>query len=79
MNDQASPGLSTFEERVRAGRFVMTAEIAPPVSADAQDLRAQGVAEVFTPADFDITDIVGRIVDEIRRAHSLEPVPTMEG
>ena len=48
-------------------------------SADAQALRAQGVAEVFTPADFDITDIVGRIVDEIRRAHSLEPVPTMEG
>src|SRR5271167_1531235 len=38
MNDQASPSLSTFEERVRAGRFVMTAEIAPPVSCDAQDL-----------------------------------------
>ena len=47
--------------------------------ADAEALRAQGVAEVFTPADFDITAIVGRIVDEIRRAHRLEPVPTMEG
>ena len=38
MNDQASPGLSTFEESLRAGRFVMTAEVAPPVSCDAQDL-----------------------------------------
>jgi ethylmalonyl-CoA mutase len=46
--------------------------------ADAKALRAQGVAAVFTPADFDITAIVGRIVDEIRRAHGLEPVPTME-
>ena len=56
---------------------VVVGGIIPP--ADAQDLRAQGVAAVFTPADFDITAIVGRIVDEIRRAHRLEPVPTMEG
>ena len=28
----------TFAERLRAGRFVMTAEVAPPVSCDAQDL-----------------------------------------
>jgi ethylmalonyl-CoA mutase len=46
--------------------------------ADAQALRTQGVAAVFTPADFDITVIIGRIVGEIRRAHGLEPVPTME-
>ena len=51
---------------------VVVGGIIPP--ADAQDLRAQGVAAVFTPADFDITAIVGRIVDEIRRAHRLEPV-----
>ena len=50
---------------------VVVGGIIPP--ADAQALRAQGVAEVFTPADFDITVIVGRIVDEIRRAHRLEP------
>ena len=56
---------------------VVVGGIIPP--ADAQDLRAQGVAAVFTPADFDITAIVGRIVDEIRRAHRLEPVPTIEG
>ncbi len=38
MNDQSTPLLHTFEERLRAGRFVMTAEVAPPVSCDAQDL-----------------------------------------
>jgi ethylmalonyl-CoA mutase len=48
-------------------------------AGDARDLRAQGVAAVFTPADFGITAIVGRIVDVIRRAHGLEPVLTMEG
>ena len=56
---------------------VVVGGIIPP--ADAQDLRAQGVAAVFTPADFDITAIVGRIVDEIRHTHRLEPVPTIEG
>jgi ethylmalonyl-CoA mutase len=55
---------------------VVVGGIIPP--ADAQALCAHGVAEVFTPADFDITAIVGRIVYEIRRAHSLEPAPTME-
>jgi ethylmalonyl-CoA mutase len=48
-------------------------------ASDARDLRAQGVAAVFTPADFGMTAIVGRIVDVIRRAHGLEPVLTMEG
>jgi (2R)-ethylmalonyl-CoA mutase len=48
-------------------------------AGDARDLRAQGVAAVFTPADFGITAIVGRIVDVIRRAHGLDPVLTMEG
>jgi methylenetetrahydrofolate reductase (NADH) len=38
MNDQESPDLRTFQERLRAGRFVMTAEIVPPDSCDAQDL-----------------------------------------
>jgi ethylmalonyl-CoA mutase len=55
---------------------VVVGGIIPP--ADAQTLCAYGVAEVFTPADFDITAIVGRIVYEIRRAHGLEPLPTME-
>ena len=45
--------------------------IIPP--ADAASLLAQGVAAVFTPRDFDITAIIGRIVDEIRLAHKLQP------
>jgi (2R)-ethylmalonyl-CoA mutase len=56
--------------------------IIPP--ADAAALRAQGVAAVFTPADTGLTEIVGRLVDEIRRARDLPPWPqgparTMKG
>jgi len=43
-------------------------------SADAADLRAAGVAAVFTPKDFGITEIIGRIVDEIRTANKLDPL-----
>jgi (2R)-ethylmalonyl-CoA mutase len=39
--------------------------------ADAERLRADGVAAVFTPKDYDITAVMGRVVDEIRRAHGL--------
>ena len=42
-------------------------------AADAESLRSQGVAAVFTPKDFGITTIIGRIVDEIRLAHKLQP------
>ncbi|MFC4030991.1 protein meaA [Streptomyces polygonati] len=41
-------------------------------AADARELRAAGVAAVFTPRDFGITGIIGRIVDEIRLANKLE-------
>jgi (2R)-ethylmalonyl-CoA mutase len=41
-------------------------------AADGAALRAAGVAAVFTPKDFGITEIIGRIVDEIRRANKLE-------
>ncbi|MFH8223164.1 protein meaA [Streptomyces sp. NPDC018057] len=41
---------------------------------DAEQLRAAGVAAVFTPKDFDITGIIGRIVDEIRKANKLDPL-----
>ena len=44
-------------------------------AADAEDLRAPGVAAVFTPKDFGITEIIGRIVEEIRRARDLPPWP----
>ncbi|GLF99846.1 protein meaA [Streptomyces yaizuensis] len=42
--------------------------------ADAAALRAAGVAAVFTPKDFGITEIIGRIVDEIRTANRLDPL-----
>jgi methylenetetrahydrofolate reductase (NADPH) len=38
MNDQGSPSPRTFEERLQAGGFIMTAEVVPPLSCDAQDL-----------------------------------------
>ncbi|WP_432107821.1 protein meaA [Streptomyces sp. AA1529] len=40
-------------------------------SADARALCEAGVAAVFTPKDFGITGIIGRIVDEIRSQHKL--------
>ncbi|MFC9424422.1 protein meaA [Streptomyces sp. NPDC056987] len=43
-------------------------------NADAEALRAAGVAAVFTPKDFGITEIIGRIVDEIRQANRLDPL-----
>ncbi|MEU9797247.1 protein meaA [Streptomyces sparsogenes] len=43
-------------------------------AADAAALRQAGVAAVFTPKDFGITEIIGRIVDEIRTANQLDPL-----
>ena len=48
-------------------------------AADAEALRAEGVAAVFTPKDFEITAIISGIVDVIRRAHKLEPWPGRPG
>ncbi|OON81741.1 protein meaA [Streptomyces tsukubensis] len=41
---------------------------------DAETLLRSGVAAVFTPKDFGITGIIGRIVDEIRTANKLDPL-----
>jgi ethylmalonyl-CoA mutase len=43
---------------------VVVGGIIPP--EDAEALRAQGVAKVFTPKDFELTEIVDQIVDLIR-------------
>ncbi|MER5545449.1 protein meaA [Streptomyces sp. NPDC001118] len=43
-------------------------------NGDAEQLRTAGVAAVFTPKDFDITGIIGAIVDEIRKANKLDPL-----
>ena len=40
--------------------------------SDARELESQGIAAVFTPKDFGMTDIMGRIVDEIRKANHLD-------
>jgi (2R)-ethylmalonyl-CoA mutase len=48
-------------------------------AADAESLRAEGVAAVFTPKDFGITTIIGRIVDEIRLANKLQPWQSRPG
>ncbi|MGY1710959.1 methylmalonyl-CoA mutase family protein [Geodermatophilus sp. SYSU D00758] len=45
---------------------------------DARRLRELGVARVFTPKDFALTDIMGQIVDVVREAHGLgerQPAP----
>jgi (2R)-ethylmalonyl-CoA mutase len=41
--------------------------------ADAVRLKEQGVAAVFTPKDYDLTAVMGRIVDVVRAAHGLAP------
>jgi (2R)-ethylmalonyl-CoA mutase len=39
--------------------------------SDARALREQGVAAIFTPKDFGLTQIMGEMVDEIRRSRGL--------
>jgi (2R)-ethylmalonyl-CoA mutase len=40
--------------------------------SDGRRLRELGVAAVYTPKDFGLTEIMGGIVDQIRRAHALD-------
>ncbi|WP_229051342.1 protein meaA [Aeromicrobium sp. Leaf350] len=40
--------------------------------SDARRLEEAGIAAVFTPKDFGITDIMDRVVDEIRKANDLD-------
>src|SRR3712207_7791788 len=40
--------------------------------SDGRRLREQGVARVFTPKDFGLTDIMGQIVDVVREANGLD-------
>ena len=37
---------------------------------DAEALRGAGVAAVFTPKDFEITDVLSRIVDAVQAART---------
>src|SRR6202167_2771515 len=56
MNDQSNPGPRTLEQRLRAGRFVITAELAPPVSCDAHDLRRKAAPLKGFPDAVNVTD-----------------------
>jgi (2R)-ethylmalonyl-CoA mutase len=49
---------------------VVVGGIIPP--ADAAVLLAQGVADVFTPKDYDLNVVMGRILEAIRRANGLK-------
>ncbi|RYI98719.1 MAG: protein meaA, partial [Actinomycetales bacterium] len=40
--------------------------------SDGRRLEESGIAAVFTPKDFGMTDIMGRIVDEVRKANGLD-------
>jgi (2R)-ethylmalonyl-CoA mutase len=46
---------------------------------DAAELRARGVAAVFTPKDYSLPQVLARVVGEIRRAHGLPPLPAVPG
>jgi ethylmalonyl-CoA mutase len=48
-------------------------------AGDAAKLREMGVSAVFTPKDFGLTEIMGRIVDEIRSAHDLAELVQTSG
>jgi (2R)-ethylmalonyl-CoA mutase len=41
---------------------------------DARRLKEQGVARVFTPKDFELTDILRSVVDVVREANGLSPL-----
>jgi methylenetetrahydrofolate reductase (NADPH) len=59
MNEQPTPLPVTFKDKLKAGRFVMTAELVPPASCDAQDLLRKA-AELKGLADaVNITDGAG--------------------
>ena len=47
--------------------------------SDAVRLKELGVAEVFTPKDFGLTEIMARFVDVIRASRGLDPVTVPAG
>ena len=55
-----------------ASAWVLNVQREEVARAFAEDwLREQGVARVFTPKDFGLTDIMGQVVDVIREANGL--------
>jgi methylenetetrahydrofolate reductase (NADPH) len=68
MTDTPRPPASQFEEKLRAGRFVITAEIAPPVSFDPADLLRKAVPLRS------LTDAVNVTDGASARAHLSAPI-----
>ena len=56
---------------------VIVGGIIPP--ADAERLRAAGVAAVYTPKDFEINAILGEIVKEVEARHDAELIVQRRG
>src|ERR1700691_3445055 len=59
MNEQATPLPYTLQDRLREGRFVMTAELAPPVSFNAQELVPRAAALKGMADAVNVTDGAG--------------------
>ena len=59
MNEQSTPGPTSFAERLRGGHFVITAEVAPPVSCDAEDLRRKAAPLKGVVDAVNVTDGAG--------------------
>ncbi len=59
MNDQPLTGPTSFAERMQARRFAVTAEITPPVSCDADDLRRKAAPLMGLAAAVNLTDGAG--------------------
>jgi 5,10-methylenetetrahydrofolate reductase len=59
MNKQNTPQPHTFAERLRAGRFVMTVEVTPPLSCDPEDLLRKAVPLRGLADAVNITDGAG--------------------
>jgi len=57
--NQSTPVPHTLEERLQAGQFVLTAELAPPVSCDAEDLRRKAAPLKGLPDAVNVTDGAG--------------------
>jgi len=56
---------------------VVVGGIIPP--GDAARLTELGVAAVFTPKDFRLTDVMARVLATIRSANGLDPQPSETG
>src|SRR5215467_5901130 len=59
MNEARTPAAGTLQERLRDSRFVMTVELAPPLSCDAQDLLRKAAPLTGLADAVNVTDGAG--------------------